>query len=66
MPSGMRCGIEDDGGGDHRPGQRPAARLVDAGDGAAVELQLGRFQLEGRHRSGAAFPMPGTFARAVA
>ena len=33
------------------PGQRTAAGLVDAGDRAAVQLQLRRLQLEGRSRS---------------
>ena len=40
--------VEHDGGCHHRPGQRPAAGLVDAGDRPAVQLELDRFQLEGR------------------
>ncbi len=42
------AGIEDHRGGDHRPRQRTAAGLVDAGHRAAVELQLDRLQLEAR------------------
>ena len=48
--------IEDDGSGDDRPCERPAPRLIDAGDRAAVELQLCSFQLERRQRTWLSIP----------
>ena len=48
---GDALGIEDHRGGDDRARERPAACLVDAGNGAAVELQLGSLQLERRHQA---------------
>ena len=45
---GNALGVEDDGGGHDRTGERAAPGLIDAGHGSAVQLQLGSFQLEGR------------------
>ena len=47
-PRGMRFGIEDDRGGDHRTGERPPARLVAARDREHAALHRGAFAREGR------------------
>ena len=38
IPRGMPLARQDHRGGDHRPGERPAAGLVDPGDGGEAEL----------------------------
>ena len=48
---GNALGVENDGRRHDGSGERAASGLIDAGNRAAVQLQLRRLQLEGRPRS---------------
>jgi hypothetical protein len=48
MLAGILSGVENDGGGHHRSGPRPAPGFIDASNGPAAELALGGFQFECR------------------